>query len=88
MVIREVRTSSRFERQYKNLPNRIKRAAKEKETIFRKDPFDSRLDTHKLHGKEREVWAFSIARSYRIKFIFLKEGIVLFLEVGTHDIYK
>ncbi|MEK7651578.1 MAG: type II toxin-antitoxin system mRNA interferase toxin, RelE/StbE family [Patescibacteria group bacterium] len=88
MVIREVRTSSRFERHYKKLPTRVKEAAKEKEKIFRKDPFDSRLDTHKLHGKEREVWAFSIAKSYRIKFIFLREGTVLFLEAGTHDIYK
>mgnify|MGYP001581384404 FL=1 len=88
MAIREVRVSSRFERQYSKLPKRIKQTAKEKESIFRKDPFDSRLDTHKLHGKEKEVWAFFITKSYRIKFTFLKEGVVLFLEIGTHDIYR
>lgn len=87
MAIREIQISSKFERQYKKLPERIKQVAKEKESIFRKNPFDSRLDTHKLHGKEKEAWAFSITKSYRIKFIFLRKGSVLFLEVGTHNIY-
>jgi mRNA-degrading endonuclease RelE of RelBE toxin-antitoxin system len=88
MTIREIRITSQFERQYRKLPKRIKQIAKDKESIFRKDPFDPRLNTHKLHGKEKEAWAFSITRSYRIKFIFLKERTVLFLEVGTHNIYR
>ena len=88
MSIRVIEVSSKFKRQYKKLSKRIKDAAKQKEFIFRNNPFDSRLDTHKLHGKEKEFWAFSIAGSYRIKFLFLNGDEVLFLEIGTHDIYK
>jgi len=59
-----------------------------KECIFRKNPFDKRLKTHKLSGKEKEAWAFRVDYSYRIKFIFLTKNEVLFLDIGTHDFYK
>lgn len=88
MEVREIRVTGKFERQYKKLPEAVKRAAQDKEVIFRNNPFDVRLGTHKLHGKEKEVWAFSVTHSYRIKFIFLTKDGVLFLEVGTHDIYQ
>ena len=88
MSVSEILTTAKFERQYKKLPELIQKVAKEKEFIFRNNIFDSRLDIHKLHGREKEAWAFSINRSYRIKFIFLVPGSVLFLEIGTHDIYK
>lgn len=87
MRIRRIEIGGLFKKEYKRLPQRIKDIAKEKEFIFRDNPFDIRLGTHKLHGKEKDLWAFSVNRSYRIKFIFLSEGCVLFLEIGTHEIY-
>lgn len=45
------------------------------------------LKTHKLHGKEKDAYAFWINYSYRIKFIFLDVESVLFLDIGTHDVY-
>ena len=89
MNVENVRTTSKFEKQYKRLPAKIKTAAQEKEKIFRNNVFDSRLNTHKLHGKDKEAWAFYITpHSYRIKFIFLTAERILFLEIGKHDIYK
>lgn len=88
MSIKEIKTSPYFKKQYKKLPQKIKEKAKEKEKIFRGNPFNSHLKTHKLSGKDKECWAFWITYSYRIKFIFLSEEEVLFLEIGTHDIYK
>ena len=89
MEIEEIRTTSKFEKQYRRLPAKIKKAAQEKEIIFRNNVFDSRLATHKLHGKDKEAWAFYVTpHSYRIKFIFLTPKSVLFLEIGTHSIYK
>ncbi|MEK9180143.1 MAG: type II toxin-antitoxin system mRNA interferase toxin, RelE/StbE family [Patescibacteria group bacterium] len=88
MRVTEIRTSSRFEKQYKKLSDAIKDLAKARERIFRNNPFDSRLGTHKLHGREKELWAFWINRAYRIKFALLENGSILFLEIGTHDIYK
>ncbi|MBI3335932.1 MAG: type II toxin-antitoxin system mRNA interferase toxin, RelE/StbE family [Candidatus Portnoybacteria bacterium] len=84
---RSVRYSKKFLRLVKKLPQEIALQVREKEFIFRQDPFDPRLKTHKLHGKQREIWAFWANYSYRITFIFLNEHEVLFLEIGPHDMY-
>jgi len=84
----EVSYSRKFLRQISRLPSRIVDLAGNKEEIFKESLFDSSLETHKLHGKEKDAWAFSVTKSYRIKFIFLKDGGALFLEIGTHDIYR
>ena len=88
MSIRHIYTSPKFERLYRKLPLAIKEIAKEKEVVFRRDPFAPQFETHKLHGKERNIWAFSVTRAYRIKFVFLDGGGILFLGIGTHDIYR
>ena len=81
--------STKFNRQYKKLPKSIKETAEEKETIFVQNPFDPRLDTHKLHGKDREFWAYSINQSVRIKFEFLGNREVYYVDIGPHDtVYK
>lgn len=88
MEIKEIKVSPIFEKHYKKLSNRIKKKAKKKEKIFRENPFHPILKTHGLSGKDKNCWAFWIDYSYRIKFIFLNDGEVLFLDIGTHDIYK
>ena len=83
----EIEYSPKFARMYAKLPRRTKNAAEEKEKIFRKDPFDPQLKTHKLAGRMRGYWAFSVDYRYRILFSFEGEGLVRFHTVGTHDIY-
>ena len=88
MGINSIETTPLFDRHYRKLPKKLKEAAKEKEKLFRADVFHPSLETHKLHGKEKNTWAFWINQKYRIKFIFLKENSVLFLDIGDHSIYK
>jgi mRNA-degrading endonuclease YafQ of YafQ-DinJ toxin-antitoxin module len=88
MRIKEIKVSPLFEKHYKKIPKRIKEKSEEKEKIFRENPFDSQLKTHKLSGREKQTWAFWIDYIYRIKFIFLSDEEVLFLDIGTHKIYK
>lgn len=88
MSVETIKVSRKFEKAYRKLPSDIKATTEKKENIFRINPFDSRLDTHKLHGKDSNLWAFSVTSSYRIKFVFLNNNSVLFLEIGTHNIYK
>lgn len=87
--------SPKFAKEYKHLPMEIKLQAERKEKLFRKNPFDPRLRTHKLSGKLRDFWSFSIDYHYRI--IFSAESgsasggeftIVHFHSVGDHDVYK
>ncbi|MFH0739688.1 MAG: type II toxin-antitoxin system mRNA interferase toxin, RelE/StbE family [bacterium] len=83
-----IRVSPKFEKQYKRLPKKIKEQAKYKEDVFRSNFFEPSLKTHKLSGKDEGCWAFWINYSYRIKFIFISQSEILFLEVGLHDIYN
>lgn len=80
--------SKKFARQYKKLPNRVKTLAEKREKIFRDNPFDSRLKTHKLQGELSGFYSFSIDYSYRIIFDFKKNRkVIRFYFVGDHDIY-
>lgn len=78
----------KFARQYKKLPRGIKSLAIDKEKIFRQDPFDSSLKTHKLHGELKTFWAFSISYKYRIIFDFADKSTVRFYSIGDHNIYE
>ena len=50
--------SPKFEKLYKKIPLRIKLIAERKEEIFKLDPFDPRLKTHKLTGGMKEYYSF------------------------------
>jgi len=81
--------SSKFAREYKKLPGSIKDIAEGQEKIFRKNPFDPKLKTHKLKGKLNGFLAFSIGDKYRIIFEFVKDKkTVYFHSAGDHDIYQ
>jgi len=80
--------SSKFAREYRKLPLKIKKIAEEKEKIFRKNPFDPRLKTHKLKGSLKDFFSFSIDQKYRIIFEFIGSDTVWFHSVGEHSIYK
>lgn len=85
----EIIYSNYFLRAYKKCPQEIKKIAKEKEIIFRADPFDHRLKTHKLHGHLKNCWAFSINSSYRVVFEFnTEQKTILFNSIGKHAVYK
>lgn len=85
----EILYSNRFNKQFSKLSNEIKRDFEEKESIFRLDIFDSRLKTHKLHGKFSDLYSFSINYRYRIVFDYTNNGKdVRFHAIGTHDIYE
>ncbi|OGY26213.1 MAG: hypothetical protein A2Z24_01455 [Candidatus Woykebacteria bacterium RBG_16_44_10] len=84
----EILYSTKFAKEYKRLPEHIKNRAEEKEDIFRSDPFDPRLRTHKLKGELADFYSFSIAYSYRIVFHFEGKDVVVFDNVGTHEVYR
>lgn len=80
--------SDKFLREYKKLPQSVKSKAQLKEPIFRQNPFDPRLKTHKLTGKLSYLYSFSVDYHYRILFSFENETEVWFVTIGTHSIYK
>lgn len=88
MRIGRIYYTSKFARNFKKLPVNVRGKAAEREKIFRKDPFDKRLKTHKLRGPLKDFYSFSIGYKYRILFSFEDKNEVTFIDVGTHQIYR
>lgn len=88
MKIRRIQYSTCFERAFAAMDKNDKKIIVERELVFRENCFDRRLKTHKLKGKLKDFWSFSITYSHRIMFEILEEGVVVFIDVGDHSIYK
>ena len=59
--------------------------------IFKENPFDARLRTHKIHKLSarygRTIYAVEIEADLRA--VFYSEGdIVVTVDIGSHDIYR
>lgn len=79
--------TSDFRKAYKKLPRNIQEIADRKDALFRSDPFQRNLRTHKLRGPLEGLWSFWVTRDYRVLFEFIKDG-AIFYDVGTHEIYS
>lgn len=80
--------SPRFVKLYNKLNDSSKIKAEKKEIIFRKNPFDTRIETHKLTGRLKDLWSFSVDYDCRIIFEFQSEKTIVFHAIGGHSIYK
>jgi addiction module RelE/StbE family toxin len=74
----------KFKKRTKNNRILLEKLA-EKLYIFKSDPFDTRLKTHKLTGELKELYSFSIDYDFRIIFFFYESNKVIFTDIGTHD---
>ena len=77
-----------FGRMYKKLPIEVRKKAQVREKLFRVNPFDRSLETHKLHGRLNGLWAFSIDNKNRIVFRFEGDDVVKFYFIGDHSVYE
>jgi addiction module RelE/StbE family toxin len=57
----------------------------EKVAVFKDNPHDPTLKTHKLSGKLKDLWSFSIESDLRVIFHFLDGQKAMFVNVGSHD---
>ena len=57
----------------------------ERVAIFRNNPHDPRLRTHRLSGAMRGWWSFSIEYDLRVIFSFVEPHRAYFTDIGTHD---
>ena len=87
MAIKKIHYTSRFIKDLKKLPKDKQKLATKREAIFRKDPFFQTLKTHKLSGKLKDYWAFSITYQDRVIFRFINGRKAIFYKIGSHSIY-
>ena len=59
--------------------------------IFKENPFDARLRTHKIHGLSAKLrrTIYSVSIESNLRAIFYTEGdVVVSLDIGDHAIYR
>ncbi len=84
----EVSFSSSFKRAFKK---RIKGNGNLEAKFWQKleqftvDPFDPGLKTHKLSGKLKEFWSFSVDYDERVLFYFIEDEKAVLVDIGSHD---
>lgn len=78
-----------FIKKINKLPKIIRDKAEKQEEIFKNDFSDRRLKTHKLSGKLKGLYSFSVDGSYRIIFEIVgnedKSKKIYFHTIGKHD---
>ena len=76
--------NAKFKKQYKKLPQNIRKRFLERLAVFEENPYHPLLNTHKLRGKKRAFRSINITGDYRAQFLW--EGdVVTFHEIGTHS---
>lgn len=86
--IRKILISRIFEKNFERLPKAVQNLAGKKEILFRKDAFHPLLRTHQLGGELKGTWAYWLNQQYRVHFYFVDDHTVMYVDVGTHEIYK
>ena len=84
----EVSFSSSFKRAFKKrIKGNVDLEARfwHKLEQFTIDPFDTSLKTHKLSGKLKDLWSFSIDYDERVLFYFAEDAKAVFVDIGSHD---
>ncbi len=88
MKIRQIIYSKSFAKKLARFSQKDQEKILQKIRLFYQDPFSPSLRTHKLTGKLKNYWSFSIALNLRIMFQFAKQETVAFIDIGSHEIYK
>jgi hypothetical protein len=85
------RAVERFWTSFYRLPAAQKEAARQAWRIFKENPFDPRLKTHRIHRLSahygRTIYAVEIEGDLRSTF-YLEGDTVVSLIIGTHDVYR
>ncbi|MEB3291714.1 MAG: type II toxin-antitoxin system YafQ family toxin [Synechococcales bacterium] len=84
----EISFSSSFKRSFKK---RIRGDAELEARFWQKlgqftlDPFEPSLRTHKLSGKLKDLWSFSVDYDQRVVFYFTEDEKAVLTDIGSHD---
>jgi addiction module RelE/StbE family toxin len=85
----EIAFSSSFKRAFKKKvksQNEIEDLFWETAGLFLQDPFHPSLKTHKLSGKLKDLWSFSVEYDLRVIFYFEdNKSKAVFVDIGSHD---
>lgn len=77
-----------FERQFHALDVALQEEALQKINLFKDVANHRQLKVHKLHGKLRDRFGFSVNYKDRIVFAYLSKDEVVLHAIGDHEVYR
>ena len=77
-----------FIRMYNKLPVSLQNEVVSRIELFKDTKNHKLLDVHKLHGKLRKYYGFSVDYNNRVVFDYLSGSEAVLFAVGDHDVYK
>jgi mRNA-degrading endonuclease YafQ of YafQ-DinJ toxin-antitoxin module len=77
-----------FIRKFNKLENGLQEDVFQRINLFKNRENHKMLEVHKLNGKFKEYFGFSVNYKFRIVFRYVSKNEVLFTDIGDHDIYK
>lgn len=81
----------KFWKNYRKLTPDQQKSTREVWQIFKHEPFDTRLRTHRINSLssifKRTVYAVVIERDLRVVF-YIEGDTVVTVNIGGHDVYK
>jgi len=84
----KVAYTPQFVRMFRKLEPALKEEALEKIEMFTVDHTHPQLKAHKLKGKLKKRYSFSVNYQIRIIYTPISSSEVAFLAIGDHDVYK
>ena len=88
MLVKQILYHPDFIKDLKRLDHFVQLQAVKTEELFRDNPLHPSVRLHPLKGKLKGLWSISVTLNVRIIFKRLKNGELVFLSIGRHDIYK
>lgn len=84
----EISYKPSFVRRFNKLEAELQEEAFQKIELFKDRKNHEQLKVHKLTGRLKGYYSFSVNYKYRIIFSYLSDLKVDFLDIGDHDIYR
>ena len=81
----EVLYTPHFKRDAKRLSVSLRKLVEDRLKRFKDDPFDPTLKTHKLDGKLRGHWSFSIDHKIRVIFTIEDKAVFVLHAIGDQE---
>lgn len=83
----QVSFTPNFIRQLKKLEPELKAEGLGKIELFQKNQREKSLKVHRLKGKLKDRFSFSVNYKYRIVFMYFTKKEIVLMAVGDHDVY-
>lgn len=84
----KIHASSAFLRKLKEADNTLQEEILEKIDLLKDKRNYERLKVHKLHGKFKKYYSFSVNYKIRIIFIRMENDDIVLSSIGSHEIYE